>query len=80
MKGSLFWRDWIWSWLRLLIFISHFCTGEVINLQRFNQLPIRTNILINILSRHLFYDKYSRGAKAYLALAGEVLKQHSGAS
>ena len=25
----------------------------------------------------LFYDKYSRGAKAYLALAGEVLKQHS---
>ena len=28
----------------------------------------------------LFYDKYSRGAKAYLALAGEVLKQHPGAS
>jgi len=24
----------------------------------------------------LFYDKYSRGAKAYLALAGEVLKRH----
>lgn len=28
----------------------------------------------------LFYDKYSRGAKAYLALAGEVLQQHPGAS
>ena len=28
----------------------------------------------------LFYDKYSRGAKAYLALAGEVLKQHPGAT
>ncbi|MDG1234022.1 MAG: ParA family protein, partial [Pseudomonadales bacterium] len=28
----------------------------------------------------LFYDKYSRGAKAYLALAGEVLKQHTGAA
>ncbi|MBT5196108.1 MAG: ParA family protein, partial [Gammaproteobacteria bacterium] len=27
----------------------------------------------------LFYDKYSRGAKAYLALAGEVLKQYPGA-
>ena len=26
----------------------------------------------------LFYDKYSRGAKAYLALAGEVLKQYPG--
>ncbi len=24
----------------------------------------------------LFYDKYSRGAKAYLALAGEVLRKH----
>lgn len=24
----------------------------------------------------IFYDKYSRGAKAYLALAGEVLKRH----
>ena len=24
----------------------------------------------------LFYDKYSRGAKAYLALAGEILKRH----
>ncbi len=25
----------------------------------------------------IFYDKYSRGAKAYLALAGEVLNRHS---
>lgn len=25
----------------------------------------------------IFYDKYSRGAKAYLALAGEVLKRHT---
>ena len=25
----------------------------------------------------LFYDRHSRGAKAYLALAGEVLKQHA---
>jgi len=24
----------------------------------------------------IFYDKYSRGAKAYLALAGEVIKRH----
>ena len=24
----------------------------------------------------LFYDKYSRGAKAYLALAGEILNRH----
>ncbi|MDA9679960.1 AAA family ATPase [Gammaproteobacteria bacterium] len=28
----------------------------------------------------IFYDKYSRGAKAYLALAGEVLKQHQDGS
>ncbi len=28
----------------------------------------------------IFYDKYSRGAKAYLALADEVLKKHPGAS
>jgi chromosome partitioning protein len=28
----------------------------------------------------IFYDKYSRGAKAYLALAGEVLKQYPATS
>ncbi len=27
----------------------------------------------------LFYDKYSKGAKAYLALAGEVVKRHTAA-
>ena len=26
----------------------------------------------------LFYDKYSKGAKAYLALAGEVVKRYGG--